>query len=588
MSEDVEKKAPAQDPPPGEVTADVEAVKQIREIFQTMGKAAKALKIYPETNPLRAKFLQETQEKFLVFLADHGDLIVHVKRFELLYEDQVIYSNAGQDDGIALRLYGDGIREVHFCEGLSQKEVSDFIQVVTGGYSADDDDASTLLWEKEFEHIRYFVVEEGGEGGGPAGTLVNEEAGRKTSEGIRMAFAVEARDRVATGKETGAPSMETEVEAIYGKPLVEIFCLSSEEVARLQTEMEEEDAREPIMDLVEMLLQILQVESNLESYSELMGSLEKALRAMVQEGKFSQIVPVIQRLKNFSVAETNFSPDHAARAMKAVDSLGEEEAIKALGYVLNMTKLDAMESLHDYLVLLNPNAILPLSNLLGALEQMKMRRLLCQSLAILARDHIPMLLPRLEDPNWYVVRNIVYILGKIGGEGALASLRKVARHPEVRVRKELIHALGEMAHPSAMEVMADAVDDENSQIRVAALRALVRGNCRKAAERIRVLIEQKDFGKKELYEKKEHFDALGRLLGNETVPFLKNYLLQTSWWGRGHLDEMRLCASLALNRIGTPEAIAVLQEGALSGDKTIRKISQDALKESRGEHVSKS
>src|SRR3972149_2317580 len=100
---------------------------------------------------------------------------------------------------------------------------------------------------------------------------------------------------------------------------------------------------------------------------------------------------------------------------------------------------------------------------------MKRRPPLCQSLAILARDHIPILLPCLEDPNWYVVRNIVYILGKIGGDRALASLRKVARHPEVRVRKELLHALGEMAHPSAMELVATALEDENSQIRVAAL-----------------------------------------------------------------------------------------------------------------------
>jgi HEAT repeat protein len=238
--------------------------------------------------------------------------------------------------------------------------------------------------------------------------------------------------------------------------------------------------------------------------------------------------------------------------------------------------------MQSYLGLLNSNAIMPLVDLLGMLEQMKVRRLLCDTLANLAKDHISLLVSRLHDPQWYVVRNVLYILSKIKDDRIVPSLKGIVKHPEFRVRKELVHMLGEMSHPGAGELMLTMLEDENPQIRVATVKGIGRLSNKKACARIREIIEGNDFSKKDLSEKKEYFETLARLLGNEMIPYFKDHLMKTGWWGRTHLDEMRFCAALGLKRIGTPESLEVLKEAISSRDKMIRKISQDALGEGKG------
>ena len=140
-------------------------VKSATDVLQTLSKAIKTLKIYPDTSPLRQKFVTELTEKFGKFLDEYGDMILRVKQTEMSYQGQVVYSHPSKEENIAFRLFGDGIREIIFTENLEEKEILDFIDVITRDCSQEgNDDVVTLLWEKDFKNIRYLVVEEGKEG----------------------------------------------------------------------------------------------------------------------------------------------------------------------------------------------------------------------------------------------------------------------------------------------------------------------------------------------------------------------------------------------------------------------------------------
>jgi len=76
-------------------------------------------------------------------------------------------------------------------------------------------------------------------------------------------------------------------------------------------------------------------------------------------------------------------------------------------------------------------------------QQRRTRRALAEAIAELCRNDPERLAPWLADPRWYVVRNIVHILGWIGGERTIGLLETAMRHPEPRVRQEVIAALGQ-------------------------------------------------------------------------------------------------------------------------------------------------
>ena len=231
-----------------------------------------------------------------------------------------------------------------------------------------------------------------------------------------------------------------------------------------------------------------------------------------------------------------------------------------------------------FISMLNKNAIIPIANMVGILDNMKARRLLCDVLAILAKDNIDLLYKKLEDEKWYVVRNIVYVLGKIGDIKAIPNLKKIKDHMEARVRKEIVHALVEIKSEDAKDILIDFLNDDNNTVRIAALRYLMNMSYQKALPIISDIISRETFDTKDIYEKKEFFEALGKLGNNDVLPFLRETLMKRSkLFGKSKIEEKRLYAAFALKKMSTTESMEILKEGSLSSDKGIRKICEDAL-----------
>ncbi len=268
-------------------------------------------------------------------------------------------------------------------------------------------------------------------------------------------------------------------------------------------------------------------------------------------------------------------------AREAVDWAGEGDRIDRLRSVLNSEETKDLDHLYAYLILHNKNAISPLINLLGSLSRMKSRRILCEAMIELARNDAATLIGRLRDRKWYVVRNIVYILGKIGNEQAVDPLVAAIRHPEARVRKEVLRAYELLPGPRAKSYLLRFLKDPDSSIRILAAKSAAQFNIAGAAEQILECINAAGFEALDLYEKKEMFDALGRVGGKSIVPHMEKILKRSAWfrWHKGRIEELKLCAVIALKRLKGPEAIAVLKQGLALRNKTVRDACARVLNE---------
>jgi hypothetical protein len=129
----------------------------------------------------------------------------------------------------------------------------------------------------------------------------------------------------------------------------------------------------------------------------------------------------------------------------------------------------------------------------------------------------------LTHPQWYVVRNAADLCGELALSEAIPALAKQARHPDERVRKAVAEALGKIATPVAMESLARLLSDSSQAVRLQAV-AHLRGR------RVKGIVA-----------------PIGQLLQREEDTAVQQEAL------------------LALGRIGSPEAIVLLQEWAAGG-----------------------
>jgi HEAT repeat protein len=97
---------------------------------------------------------------------------------------------------------------------------------------------------------------------------------------------------------------------------------------------------------------------------------------------------------------------------------------------------------------------------------------MCQVLATVGPSVIPVLLRWLEDGRWYVVRNAVAILGRIGDQSAFLPVVSQLDHAHVRVRLEAVRALGLIGGRAAVGPLIRCLRDPDAEIRSAAVKVL--------------------------------------------------------------------------------------------------------------------
>lgn len=182
----------------------------------------------------------------------------------------------------------------------------------------------------------------------------------------------------------------------------------------------------------------------------------------------------------------------------------------------------------------------------------------------------------LEDPRWYVVRNMVVILQRIGDRGALAQVRKCAAHPDIRVRLEAIKYLLAFDPEVPKDLLARAIHDPDPKVAEAAVTLAGSYGIREAVGPLLDLVADWDFLGRRRSIRLKALRALGELGNPDALPkldrFFRNWLVPLV-----SLDERR-AAFRALSTYPEEARTAVVERGLRSRDEDIRRICLDLMR----------
>ncbi len=103
----------------------------------------------------------------------------------------------------------------------------------------------------------------------------------------------------------------------------------------------------------------------------------------------------------------------------------------------------------------------------------KARRYLALVLGILGDNGaLPSLREALNDSDAETVKNVVWALGRLGDEESAATIVQLTGHDEISVRLVAVHVLGSMDYPGVIDVLAASLNDPNELVQWAAAFAL--------------------------------------------------------------------------------------------------------------------
>ncbi len=202
----------------------------------------------------------------------------------------------------------------------------------------------------------------------------------------------------------------------------------------------------------------------------------------------------------------------------------------------------------------------PLIQRLCVAESLHAKKTIAIALTRAGEAAIPAIIPMLKDERWHVVRNMVTILGEIGSAEAINALQVTARHPEAKVRKEVIKSFLKIAPQAAEHTLISLIADEDEDVVRQTIYSL--GVIRsKAAARLFIdIVSAPDMFLKELSLKKKALAALGRIGDHQATATLLDILGSKGWLAPIRWQELKIAAAAALGQLGDETAIPLLKK----------------------------
>jgi HEAT repeat protein len=178
------------------------------------------------------------------------------------------------------------------------------------------------------------------------------------------------------------------------------------------------------------------------------------------------------------------------------------------------------------------------------------------------------------------VRNAVKVLADIGEPRMIPSLVGLLGHPEARVRREVVQALGSTPSPKALDGVMKALEDGDEGVRLRAIEALQTLGGASARERIRLLAFRP--APRDAAVRVKAIKALAAVGMEEEVPLLEALLVRRGLFAKAETEDIRRGAVQALGgileRTGSPRALQLLRGvGETDPVAEVRKLALDLL-----------
>lgn len=551
--------------------------KAIEELIQAFVKGLRAIQIYLPNNPIYENACKKVIKGFEAVWRATDELILEVRDTEIWWEEQIVYSEPNKSDSVAWTLYEDGVRSVTMLPGVEEGEVIRFLEVLSRIRSLPPegaDDLLTLLWEQEFDRIRYATVELGEEDG----NAIEGSGGGGGGEAAPLAEEVRAEVRRQL---TGSAEEEKATEFISMEDVdSSLYELEPDEVAYLKRELAREYDQDLRTNALAILCDIFEFQSNADIRSEVLTILGSFVPHLLAVGDSDSVVYVLRETQAIRKRVKDLTEEQATALDQLPARLSEPVAFGHLLTALDKGSTNVSDQeLERLFGGLRPDAFETALEWLPQLGTERIKALLEDALIKIAIANSKVLTDAIESRNREVAHVAVGFAKTLALPEVVPPLGRLLQGPDKDLRAEVVDVLEVIGTSEAMQELEKAVDDPNRAIRLAAIRTLMGHGHDGVVPRIKAKVTDKEFRSTDLTEKKALLEAYGVLAGSRGVEVLALMLLPRGFLRRKEDPQVRACAAMGLGKIGTPEAAAVLRRVAADKDALVRNAVNQALRD---------
>jgi len=556
--------------------------------FRQLARALRMSRLYRVDSPLAREALEAVTATLEETLAAHGSWSLRFAATEILLGEEPVVRvtprDAGSEgttrvtDDLPFLFYRDGIRRLTVGADAPHSELDAWVRILrsAGAGRAAHDDLVTLLWQANLPHVQieavpleqtiYLSAEAAGAPSGdrtesgqiyawsPTGSEIRAELGQVAGpQGLH-------RD---TFDDWALPAESVEVPGAFAA----LEAGAGAAAAAFRAAWDTEASTDWTVEAPAFLRGLLALDDTEEMRRTLAHSTIHWLAAALQRVAWEEAQRALELLDDLD-PDRSLTGEELAGALSRLD--GEPIAER-----FDEGDAEDVNRFSAFTVALGAPAVPFCVDILARARKARVRAAAVTALCYLCADQPELLAPWLTDPRWHLVRNLVFVLGHIGGATVGRLLQPVARHPEPRVRRQLVQALGSVPPADRMPALLEQLDSRDTRLLATALNMLTRERDPKVARALLACVEAPDFESRHEGNQRALLTALGEVADDRVVPHLETLLHRGGWLARHTFQ--RVAVARTLRRIGTPAALAALEAGVRSRSEPVRAACLEAL-----------
>lgn len=567
--------SPSAAPPlPGaEAPAPPFAPQLVEELLRQLSRAVKTRQLYLPNNPIYQRSIESLRAAFEPIWEHTPDLVLQISEAEFRWVGVVVHQESGRSESLPWTCYKDGLRELTLLQGVEADEVIVFLDILqrVRKASPEEDDLLTLLWEQEFEFLRYRFVDVS------LDTTITLEPSPESDREKHIPVVDLQRESEEEPAQSGIVRME-DLDAT-------LYFLDEDEIQYLRAEVQKEQATNLRHNVAAIMLDIFELQPEDVARAELCTIFESFLPQLLMTRDHGTVAYLLREVAELSRRLPDLGAESRERLARLPESLSAPGVLEQLLQVLEdgdtPTPQEDLEALFQELRSGTLGTVLDWLGS-GRAQSPEVRAALEGAATRLAAANTSELITLIASPVPGTALEAIRRAGELRTPAAVGPLARIMAGQDADSRRAAAQALAQIGSPGAMRVLEGALDDADRDVRMAAVRAIGIHDYRAALPKVEAVVVGKAVREADLTEKMAYFETYGLLAREDGVEQLTGLLSGRSLVLRRRIDpELRACAAMALGKIGTPKALAALQDAAEDKDVRVRSAINRAMREGR-------
>ena len=549
--------------------AEIEAVENV---ISKLVLAVKQTNLYPENHAVSRGAIEELSRTLGVFIAQYGDLVLEVLGEGFRYQEHFLSAVAGSSE-IAHRCYRDGIEWLIFGAGVDTRELKIFVDILNAHQIIKDEnegDIVTSLWESELSRIQYYTND----------AIWSSEPLLDLARFRVQSLPEEVESSSGAAKET--PQARSILDSSTEKHL---WQLTQEEIEKTRQMVFEEENRDPLEDIFDVLLVILEQQRTREDVTTALDIIQESLAKALARGYFQNIYGFLSqfhRIRRIYAKEGHWVLAHLDDFLHMISGSRILSSLQEYVYQREASDPEQLENMRKTLIQLLPDSIEAIVPMLSGVRSNRVKKPLYSAIRELAGRDIRPLARMARNANPDIAKEAISILSTMSDDRVTPFLLEVTRSPDSSVRRAAVEGLTRQEATEYNQIIP-FLADKDVGVRRLVLRFFSQKRLKNAESSIKEYIRQSDFKREDAPFLRSLYRALGNCASQRSQDFLRERLFSSPASMGGMRAVHRHGAAVALRLLGGSEANDLLRKASHTLWPSVRRAARKAQEQNDAE-----